>query len=100
MKHDIVFTDKVNQFGVRILPIRLPCLPIAAFLCPFPRERDVSYGGIKPDVHHLAVRIDPGVLRYILRHRHPPGQVTCHRAFCEAFLQPTLHLAAHVWLPV
>ena len=71
MKNDIVFTNKMNQLGIFIIPIRFPVFIIID--SPLFCSADITDGCIKPYIQHFSFRI-------FQRHFYTPIQVSCNGA--------------------
>src|SRR5690554_5595120 len=78
MEGDIVFPDKLEELHLfSVLP------PIAPIIGVVGCNRDVTYGGIKPDVENL-------IFIPLLRDRNPPLEVAGYGSLSKAVPYPRL----------
>ena len=92
VEHNVVFPNEMNQLCIRIFP---PFFPVGAALGggPLLGGRDITDGGIEPDVEHLAFGFGE-------RHFHAPREVAGDGAGVQSRLNPRLALTVHIHLPV
>ena len=78
VERDVVLSDELEKVGV--LGIEPPLLPI---VCEVGRDRDITDGGVEPNVEYL-------VLVTRLGNGDSPLEVTCYASFLETVAQPAL----------
>ena len=87
MEYDIIFTDEMDHFSLRILPPSLPTIRQQLL-----RIRDITDRSVEPYIQHLSFRPFHG-------NRDTPIQIATHRTGLQTHIQPTLTLPVDVRLP-
>src|SRR5450432_2565281 len=86
MEHDIVLSNKMNQFGISLLPVIRP------FRGEFLGGGNVPDRRIKPNIKNFSFRIRQ-------RHFDSPVTVARHRAWLSSIVEPALTLTVYIILP-
>ena len=91
MKNNVVLTNKMHQFGIVVIPIRLPVFLMIQR--PLLGGTDISYWRVKPHIQYFSSG-------FIQRHRHTPIKVTRHRTGLQTRFYPAFTLTNHIRTPV
>jgi len=86
VEHDVVLSYEVYHAGLRVFPVLLPVR------CQLPGCRDVSDGGIEPDIQHFTLSALDG-------YGHAPVEVTADGPGLKSLVEPRLALSVNVSFP-
>ena len=92
MKNDVVFTDKMNEFGVIAFPVIFPVFIV--FFRPSFGRGDVTDRRVKPHVQHFSFRLGQ-------RYFYAPVQIARNRARQQSLfgIEPRFALTDNVIFP-